>query len=105
MYYPQPVDDAKPTEDRLRASDADRQRLIATLETHATAGRLSLDEYTERVDKAVQARTYGELAALVRDLPAASAVDHATSGRQLLIAFLLALLALTIIGVAVTVFR
>jgi hypothetical protein len=94
-----------PTEHRLRASDADRNRLIAMLEAHTAAGRLSLDEYTDRVDRAFRARTHGELAALVQDLPAESTVDRIASGRQMLIVFLLALLALAVIGVAIAVFR
>lgn len=91
-----------PAEHRLRASDDDRDRLVATLQAHTAAGRLSLDEYTDRVDQAFRARTQGELAALVQDLPVA---ERVTSGRQLLSAFLLALLALAIIGVAVALFR
>jgi hypothetical protein len=94
-----------PTEHWLRASDADRDRLVAALQAHTAAGRLSLDEYSERVDQVFLARTHGELAAIVQDLPAESIVDHATSGRQLLIAFLVALLTLAVIGVAVAAFR
>jgi hypothetical protein len=105
MNYPRRVEDARPTNHRLRASDADRDRLIATLQAHTAAGRLNLDEYTERVDQAVLARTHGDLAALVADLPAESTVDHRTSGGQLLVAFLVALLALLIIGVAIALFR
>ena len=111
--YPRRVGDTMPTnrppnqpeDHRLRAADADRDRLITTLQAHTAAGRLTLDEYAERVDRAVLARTHGELAALVQDLPAESTVDHMTSGRQLLITFLVALLALAVIGVAIAAFR
>lgn len=89
----------------LRASDADRQRAVAALERHTAAGRLSLDEFAERVDRVLVARTHAELALITRDLPAESTVDQAASGRQLAVAFLLALLALAVIGAAVAIWR
>jgi hypothetical protein len=92
-------------QDRLRASDADRHRVVAELQQHAAAGRLSLDEFSDRVDQVLLARTHGELAAVVRDLPAESAVDHPDGARHLAIAFLVAVLALVLIGVAVAAFR
>jgi hypothetical protein len=58
----------KPSE--LRASDADRERVVALLADAASDGRLTLDEHTERVQRAYQARTLGELAGLTRDLVA-----------------------------------
>jgi hypothetical protein len=42
---------------------------------------------------------------VTRDLPAESAVDHAASARHLAVAFLLALLALVVIGTAVALWR
>ena len=65
------------TEFRLRASDDDRDRLVEQLQRHATEGRLSLDEYSERVDRVLVARTHGELAAVMHDLPPESTVDAA----------------------------
>lgn len=93
------------TRHRQRASDADRHQLLATLQQHTAAGRLTLDEYADRVDQVLHARTHGELAAVVEDLPAEPAADPSATGRQLVIAFLLALLALVVIGVAVAAFR
>ena len=55
-----------PTE---RASDADRDRVVATLREHGAAGRLSVDELEERVGAALEARTHGELNGLLDDLP------------------------------------
>jgi hypothetical protein len=53
----------------LRASDADRE-LVADRLRHATAeGRLSADELEERLEAGFAARTYGELDAVVDDLP------------------------------------
>ena len=57
-------------EPRLRAADTDRERVADLLQRHTAAGRLSLDEYEQRVAGAWQARTVGELAALTADLPA-----------------------------------
>jgi uncharacterized RDD family membrane protein YckC len=55
--------------ERLRASDADRERAVAVLHDAATEGRLSADELDERVARAFSATTYGELDTLVEDLP------------------------------------
>jgi len=54
----------------LRASDSDRERVIAMLAEALADGRLSHDEYSERMPLALTARTLGELAALTRDLAA-----------------------------------
>jgi Domain of unknown function (DUF1707)/2TM domain len=56
----------------LRAADADRQRVVDTLQQHFVAGWLSSDELSERVTQARAARTYGDLDALLRDLPSAA---------------------------------
>lgn len=57
-------------EDRpLRASDADREQAVTALREHLLAGRLTLEEFSERVDGALRARVTGELARLQNDLP------------------------------------
>jgi len=53
----------------LRASDEDREQTVASLREHAVAGRLTLEEFTERMSTAYVARTGDELAELVHDLP------------------------------------
>jgi hypothetical protein len=53
----------------LRASDDDRERVIDELRRHAGEGRLSVEELEERIERALAARTQGELAVLMRDLP------------------------------------
>jgi Domain of unknown function (DUF1707) len=53
----------------LRASDADRERAVELLRDHAEAGRLTVDELDERCSLALSARTFGELDALIADLP------------------------------------
>jgi Flp pilus assembly protein TadB len=55
--------------DLLRASDADREGVIDRLREAAGEGRLEPDELAHRVDGALRARTYGDLAELVADLP------------------------------------
>jgi Domain of unknown function (DUF1707) len=53
----------------LRASDSDREQIVERLHVATTEGRLRADELDERVGAAFSARTYGELDALVADLP------------------------------------
>jgi hypothetical protein len=66
----------------LRASDADRERLVDELEQHAIDGRLTTDEFDERTGQAYAARTIGELEALRRDLPATTVGSQVVSRRQ-----------------------
>jgi hypothetical protein len=53
----------------LRASDADRDHTIALLRRHHVDGRLDWEEFSERLDRASQARTREELRGLLSDLP------------------------------------
>src|SRR5258708_13895677 len=52
-----------------RASDADRDRTASLLREHLAAGRLTPEEFSERLDRAFSARTVGEIDALLADLP------------------------------------
>jgi hypothetical protein len=54
----------------MRASDADRDRVIDVLRGAVEDGRLTADEFEERVEAALASRTLGELAALTADLVA-----------------------------------
>jgi len=58
--------------DRLRAADVDREFVAERLRVALNEGRLSLHEYDERVRDAYAAKTYGELKALLTDLPDAA---------------------------------
>jgi hypothetical protein len=58
----------------LRASHDDRDRVVELLRVSAGDGRLTTEELDERLEQAMTARTYGELARLVADLPAAGSV-------------------------------
>jgi Domain of unknown function (DUF1707)/2TM domain len=53
----------------LRASDADRDRVVDLLRRHCASGRLSAEELEERLERAYGARTLGDLAAVSGDLP------------------------------------
>ena len=54
---------------KTRASDADRDRTAAALREHLAAGRLTIEEFDERLDQAYAAKTLGELDGLMADLP------------------------------------
>ncbi|MEU9377334.1 DUF1707 domain-containing protein [Streptomyces sp. NPDC048255] len=54
----------------LRASDADRDRVVERLRDAVAEGRLDMEEFEERLDAAYRSRTYAELEPLTRDLPA-----------------------------------
>ena len=56
-------------DDRIRASDADRDHVTARLREHFAAGRLTADELDERISAALNAKTHGELRPLMADLP------------------------------------
>jgi len=58
-----------PGDPRVRASDADRERTSSLLREHHAEGRLTAEEFSERIDRALTAKTIGELDALLADLP------------------------------------
>lgn len=70
----------------MRASDAERERIAEILREAVAEGRLEMEEFDQRLDRAYRARTHGELEPLVRDLPgvgsssAAPAVVRPRSG-------------------------
>jgi Domain of unknown function (DUF1707) len=53
----------------MRASDKDRDRIAERLREATSEGRLLIEELEQRLDDALRARTYGELEALIVDLP------------------------------------
>ena len=56
----------------MRVSDEDREQAVLVLREHLLAGRLTLDEFSDRVGAALGARVSGELARVQEDLPAVS---------------------------------
>jgi class 3 adenylate cyclase len=59
-----------------RVADADRDRAVTQLREHVVEGRLTLDEFSERVGRALQARTRGDLDAVMVDLPQGRPADQ-----------------------------
>ena len=62
------------SEQKMRASDTDRQEVVDRLRAGLEDGRLKMEEYVDRIGVAYQAVTYGDLAALQADLPAAGSM-------------------------------
>lgn len=58
--------------DLVRASDDDRDRAVLSLREHLAAGRLTLEEFTERMSTALAATTTADLDAPLRELPQAT---------------------------------
>ncbi len=59
---------------KMRASDHDRQQVVDRLRSALDDGRLTIEEYVDRMGAAYQAVTYGDLAPLCADLPASTPV-------------------------------
>jgi len=59
-----------PGDPRMRASDEDRERTATMLREHHAVGRLTAEEFGDRVDRVFTAKTVGDLDALLADLPA-----------------------------------
>ncbi|HEY3018212.1 MAG TPA: DUF1707 domain-containing protein [Gaiellaceae bacterium] len=69
------------TEPALRASEAERERTVELLRRHSVDGRLTLEEFAERIGVAYEAKTRDELDVLTGDLPAEPAAVPARRGR------------------------
>ena len=65
---------------QTRASDADRELVVAVLRDHYSVGRLTDQELAARVEEAYGAQTVPELDALTLDLPASGSALPATRG-------------------------
>jgi len=66
----------------LRIGDAERDAAAADLGEHYAAGRLTLDELNERLDAVFSAKTLGQLARVMTDLPGLGRLPwHAAAGR------------------------
>jgi hypothetical protein len=76
------VDPVAAARARLRASDADRERAIEALNAAFTGGRLTRDELDVRLDRAMRARTYAEVAAATADMPARPALARPGPARR-----------------------
>jgi hypothetical protein len=65
----------------VRASDAERERTVSVLRDATAEGRLTLEEFSQRVEKAYAAKTHDELEPLTHDLPATASEVPAPSRR------------------------
>ena len=87
-----------------RASDADRQRVVELLQQHTAVGRLTLDEFTDRVGVVYNANTLGDLAVVTSDLPPLPEKPGALR-RDLLVLFGIAAVTLLLLGLYMAVTR
>ena len=67
----------------IRASDVDREVVVATLRDAYTAGRLTLEEFDERTSAAYASKTWGDLRKLTEDLPSQPVLGSDVPGRRL----------------------
>jgi hypothetical protein len=77
----EPQDPDGPVE--LRASDADRERVVDRLREAAADGRITMDELDERLQAAYTSTTHAELRPLTRDLATSDAPASAPTAREL----------------------
>jgi hypothetical protein len=73
----------QPASPGTRASDIDREAVIDQLRTHTADGRLTLEEFEQRVEHVWTASTLGDLATVLHDLPPVERppIRHARSVR------------------------
>lgn len=69
-----------PADPRMRASDADRERTAAVLREHHAVGRLTPQEFDDRLNRVFEAKTMGELDVLLADLPAIDLYELPAAG-------------------------
>jgi hypothetical protein len=90
---------------QIKASDAERDAVVAALSEHFQAGRLTTEELEERTGRALAARTVGELDELTTDLPARQpappTVPPQRPGYLTMLPWVVPLVALVIVGLAV----
>ena len=85
----------------VRAADADRERVLTELQRHTSAGRLTMDEFSERAAAVYRSRTMSELSALTADLPLeANPPAAARIPRTLGMVLALIAVAATLVGLA-----
>lgn len=67
----------------IRASDQDRDVVVTALREAYMAGRLTLEEFDERMSAAYASKTWGELRKLTEDLPAQPVLGADVPGRPM----------------------
>src|SRR4051812_49652016 len=71
-----------PRDRNLRAGDSDREAFATILREQHLDGRLDSDEFQERLDACMAAKTYADLDRLVADLPSGEPVRARPAGRR-----------------------
>lgn len=66
-----------------RIGDAERDAAVESLREHHVAGRLTPDEFTERMEAALQARTRADLDPLFADLPETATTPPQAQGAEM----------------------
>ena len=66
----------------IRIGNADRERVVEQLRKHTSDGRLTLEEFADRVTEVYAAKTAGDLEVTLRELPAERAVRFDVEHRQ-----------------------
>jgi hypothetical protein len=87
----------------VRIGTAEREEAVQLLGDHFAAGRLTLDEFDERVTRATEARTRGDLVPLFRDLPSAPAALVPPPARENLYLNLVTLVPLVLVALLILV--
>jgi hypothetical protein len=77
----------RPAPRDLRASDSDRERVVAMLSAALGDGRLTPQEHSERIKAALTARTLGDLAGLTADLASAAEQPVRLDGGHVILGF------------------
>jgi hypothetical protein len=81
-HHHREAEDALREDPGVRASDEERESTVTLLREHGATGRLDVDELEQRVGAAYQARTRGDLATLLDDLPRTRSVVGRVRARQ-----------------------
>jgi hypothetical protein len=63
------TEDLMATADSMRVGDSERESVAAELREHYAQGRLTLEDFQQRLDAALAAKTRGDLDRLISDLP------------------------------------
>jgi hypothetical protein len=67
-----------PVNPDLLVSDEERNQVVQLLQRHTGEGRLTVDEFSDRVEEVYKARTVAELRAVLRNLPPVAEIRPAT---------------------------
>lgn len=98
------ADPRRPRNKDVRVGHSDRDLVADLLGDAYALGKLDNDEYNERLDKAMQIKTVGEISPLVGDLVTGSAPARRDGSRGRIIASrILLLIAGTVVGINVLI--